>query len=138
MNYGRLNIISGGTVIFIAAIGGFVLGFTFDPLFEKGFYALPLGRMFLKAGHTHGMPFALYNIIIGILVDRLALTDKGKKICSLFAVLSFIMPIGLILRGLTDGAMTFAPVALVGALCFLTSAALMIKGAKSITRESKI
>ena len=137
MNFGRLNIISGGIVIFIAAIGGFALGFTLDPFFEKGFYALPLGRMLLKAGHTHGMPFALYNIIIGMLVDKLAITDKGKRICSLFTVLAFIMPIGLVLRGLTDGAMTFAPVVLVGALFFLISAAIMIKGTMSIVSTSK-
>ena len=137
MNFGRLNIISGGIVIFLAAIGGFVLGFTLDAFFEKGFYALPLGRMLLKAGHTHGMPFALYNIIIGILVDKLALTDKGKRICSLFSVLAFIMPIGLVLRGLTDGAMTFAPVVLVGALFFLISAAIMIKGTMAIVSTSK-
>ena len=129
MDYGRLNVISGGIAIFVAAIGGFALGFSMDPYFEKGFYALPLGRMFLKAGHTHGMPFAVYNIILGVLLDRLALTDKWKGICSVLAVLAFLMPVGLVLRGLTDGAMTFAPVALLGALFFLISAAIMIKGA---------
>lgn len=83
----------------------------------------------MKAGHTHGMPFAFYNIIIGPMVDRLALTDKGKKACSLFTALSLIMPIGLILRGVTGGALTFAPVVLVGAIFFICSAAIMIKGA---------
>ncbi|MFC1824237.1 hypothetical protein ACFL9T_16115 [Thermodesulfobacteriota bacterium] len=132
MNFGRRNIIAGGIVIFLGAIGGFALGFTLDPFFEKGFYALPMGRMLLKAGHTHGMPFALYNIIIGVLVDKLAITDKGKKACSIFTLLAFIMPVGLVLRGITDGAMTFAPVVLVGALCFLISAAIMIKGTRAI------
>jgi hypothetical protein len=75
------------------------------------------------------MPFAFYNIIIGSLVDKLALNDKWKKRCSLFTILSLIMPIGLILRGITDGAMTFAPVVLIGALFFVSSAAIMIKGA---------
>ena len=65
------------------------------------------------------------------LVDRLALEEKWKNRCSLLALLSFIMPVGLILRGMTDGAMLFAPVALIGALCFLLSAAVMIKGAVS-------
>ena len=136
MKYGRLNVIAGGIVIFLAAIGGFVLGFSLDPFFEKGFYAIPLGRVLLKAGHTHGMPFAFYNIIIGVLIDKLALSDKWKKRCALFTVLSFIMPVGLVLRGLTDGAMTFAPVVLVGSIFFLTSAAIMIKGALQISSTS--
>ncbi|MEW6533136.1 MAG: hypothetical protein AB1473_20055 [Thermodesulfobacteriota bacterium] len=137
MNYGRLNVVSGGIVILVASIGGFALGFTLDPFFEKGFYAIPLGRVFLKAGHTHGMPFAFYNIVIGLLVDQLALTDKWKRRCSLLAVLSFIMPIGLILRGLTDGAMTFAPVALLGALCFLASVVIVIRGAIASSSTSE-
>lgn len=134
MNIGRINIIIGGVVIFLATIGGFALGFSMQPYFEQGFYALPIGRLLLKAGHTHGMPFAFYNIIIGSLVDRLALDDKWKKRCSLFTLLSFIMPMGLILRGLTDGAMTFAPVVLIGSICFLISAGIMIKGAINIRR----
>jgi hypothetical protein len=38
------------------------------------------------------------------------------------------MPIGLILRGITDGAITFAPVVLIGAIFFVGSSAIMIKG----------
>ena len=128
MKFGRLNIIVGGIVIFLSTIGGFFLGFTMDHFFERGFYAIPLGRVLLKAGHTHSMPFAFYNIIIGSLVDRLSLNDKWKKRCSFFTILSLIMPIGLILRGITDGAMTFAPVVLIGAIFFIGSSAIMIKG----------
>lgn len=126
---GRLNIIVGGIVIVLGGLGGFLLGFTMDPYFAKGFYAIPLGRVLLKAGHTHGMPFALYNILIGSLIDRLALSAPWKKRCSIFTILAFIMPIGLLLRGITDGAMTFAPVVLIGALCFFISALIMVKGA---------
>jgi hypothetical protein len=128
MKFGRLNIIVGGIVIFLSTIGGFFLGFTMYHFFERSFYAIPLGRVHLKAGHTHSMPFAFYNIIIGSLVDRLSLNDKWKKRCSLFTILSLIMPIGLVLRGMTDGAMTFAPVVLIGAIFFIGSSAIMIKG----------
>lgn len=131
MNYGRLNVIAGGIAILIGGIGGFCLGFSMDPYFEKGFYAIPLARMFIKAGHTHGMPFALYNIIVGLLLGQLVLSDKWKRVCSVLAILAFFMPIGLILRGVTGGAMTFAPVALAGALCFLASAVIIIIGALS-------
>jgi hypothetical protein len=129
MKFGKLNIIVGGVVIILSSLGGFALGFSMDLFFEKGFYAIPLERVFLKAGHTHGMPFAFYNIIIGSLVDKLVLIDKWKKACSLFTAFSLIMPIGLILRGVTGGALTFAPIVLVGAIFFICSAAIIIKGA---------
>jgi len=132
MNSGRLNVIVGGSVLILAGLGGFALGFTMDAYFEKGFYALPLARLLLKAGHTHGMPLSLYNILIGSLVDRLALTPKRKRACSITAVGSLIMPIGLILRGVTDGAMTFAPVVMIGAFCLFISAAIVLKGARSL------
>jgi hypothetical protein len=137
MNYGRLNIIIGGMVIFLGAAGGFALGFTMDQFFEKGFYAMPLTRVLIKAGHTHGMPFALYNIIIGSLVDRLALDDRWKKRCSLAAILAFLMPIGLILRGVDNGARRFVPVVVTGAVFFLTSAGIMIRGAVSNSPAGK-
>ncbi|MCU0598760.1 MAG: hypothetical protein MUE70_05800 [Desulfobacterales bacterium] len=128
MKFGRKNIIAGGIVIFIGAFGGFVLGFSVDPYFEKGFYAMTLSRFLLRAGHSHGMPFALYNLILGGLIDRLSLSEKLKKWCSTLGVLAFLMPIGLILRGLTGGAMTYAPVVLLGAIFFLSSAGLMVYG----------
>lgn len=124
---GRLNIIAGGIGIVLAGPGGFALGFTMDPCFGKGFYAIPLGRVLLKTGHTHGFPIAFYNIIIGSLLDRLTLSDQLKKTCSIFTILSFIMPVGLLLRGITDGAMTFAPVVLTGSLCFFISALIMVR-----------
>lgn len=129
MEQGRRNIIAGGIVIFIAAIGGFALGFTVENIFKDGFYAMTLPRFLIKAGHSHGMPMALYNLIIGVMVDRLALSEKGKKYLSMLALGAFIMPLGLLLRGLTGGSMAFAPVVLVGATCFIASAAVMIKGA---------
>ena len=137
MHYGRLNIIVGGVAIFLGAAGGFALGFTMDPYFEKGFYAMPLTRALIKAGHTHGMPFALYNIIIGSLVDRLAMNDTWKKICSRAAMLAFLMPIGLIARGLDNGTYRFAPIVAAGAFFFLTSIGIMIKGAVANGTEGK-
>lgn len=131
MRFGRLNIMAGAAVIFLAAIGGFALGFTIEPNIKDGHYMLTYPRLLLKAGHTHGMPFALYNLIIGGLVDRLALSGGRKKWLSYLAVGTFIMPVGLILRGLTGGAMTFAPVVMIGALCFLGSAALLFIGARA-------
>jgi hypothetical protein len=50
------------------------------------------------------------------------------NIC-IWLLAGFFMPAGLVLRGVTNGAMTFAPVAMIGALFFLSSAAVLIKGA---------
>ena len=75
------------------------------------------------------MPFAFYNLIIGLLVGRLVLSDRWKNVCSVCGVLALIMPIGLVLRGLTGGATTFVPVVLIGSLFFLASAAIVIVGA---------
>jgi MFS family permease len=135
MTYGRPNVIIGGIAIFVAAAGGMVLGFTMDAYFPQGFYALPLTRVLMKAGHTHGMPFALYNLIYGSLIDRLTLDGKWKKRGSLLAMLAFIMPVGLFLRGAAGGTMALAPVVMVGALCFLASAAVLIRGAVNMKRE---
>ncbi len=129
MKYGRLNIIVGCVVIFIAALGGFALGFTIENNLNDDIYMVSYTRLLLKAGHTHGMPFALYNLIIGSLADRLELADRMKKRLSYLAIGTLFMPIGLILRGLTGGAMTFAPVVMIGALCFLGSTGIMLKGA---------
>lgn len=135
MSYGRQNIIIGGIVLFIAAFGGMALGFTMDAYFSRGFYAMPLPRVLLKAGHTHGMPFALYNLIYGTLIDRLPLDDIWQQRGSRLAMLAFIMPAGLVLRGVTDGAMTFAPVVMIGALFFLSSAAVLVKGAVNMKKD---
>ena len=128
MNFGRINLMAGCVGFLMAAAGGFALGFSMDPYFANGFYAVPLDRYLLKAGHSHAMPVALFNLIIGGILDRLALSENGKKWCSVMSVLAFIMPFGLVLRGLTDGAMTFAPVVMAGAICFISSFGLVLKG----------
>ena len=135
MNFGRQNIIIGGIAIFVAAAGGMALGFTMDAYFPRGFYEMPLTRLLMKAGHTHGMPFGLYNLIFGSLIDRLALDDQWKKRGSQLAMLAFIMPVGLFLRGAAGGTMALAPVVMVGAVCFLSSVAVLIKGAVNMKKD---
>jgi hypothetical protein len=129
------DIIVGGIVLFIAAFGGMALGFTMDEYVTRGFYSLPLPRVLLKAGHAHGIPFALYNLIFGSLIDRLALNDTWKLRGSRLAMLVFIMPVGLVLRGVTDGAKIFAPVVMIGAVCLLASNAVLIKGLVNMKKE---
>lgn len=129
IKYGRLNLVAGACAIFVAAIGGFALGKTLESNFIVGVYALTLSRTLLRAGHGHGMSIAFYNLIIGLIVDRLALDDKWKKYCSVLAVLALFMPVGFALRGALNGSTAVEPVPMFGALCFLASAAIVLKGA---------
>lgn len=129
MKQGRLNIILGAVTIIVAGIGGFALGATIDHYLVLGHYSPDLPRFLRKAGHSHAMPMALYNLIVGGLLDRLELGESGKTWCSRLAVGALLMPVGLLLRGLDGGALTFAPVALAGGISFMASAALILKGA---------
>ncbi len=129
MGEGRLNIIVGGLALLCGGIGGFFLGFSMDGHFDQGFYTMPYTRALLKGAHTHMMPLAIYNLVIGMLLTRLALSDKQKKILSISGACSLIMALGLLLRGLDGGKMTFAPVVMIGVLGLFVSAALVVKGA---------
>jgi hypothetical protein len=129
MRYGRLNIIIGSIVIVLGGIGGFILGGTLEKVVTDGSYAIPFARIFSRGGHTHGLLFAFYNLIIGLLVDRLRFSDGMKRATSLLAAFALLMSIGLLLRGLDGGGITFAPVGLLGGLLFIVSAVFVLVGA---------
>jgi hypothetical protein len=129
MKFGRVNIITGAVVIFIATFAGFAMGKTLDGNFTEGFYKMSFARALAKAGHTHGMLFAYFNLIVGGLVDRLELTDKLKKWLSALAIGALLLPIGVATRGIMGGSAAPEPVAMLGALCYLSAAALILKGA---------
>ncbi len=130
MKLGRINLIVGAVGIILASVGGAVLGATYNDLYKEGYYMIDLTRALLKAGHSHGQPLAMYNLIFALLIGKVMLSDRSRKVASWAAALSMIMPIGLVLRGLTGGAMTFAPVALFGALCFIVSAIFLVAGSR--------
>ncbi len=132
---GKRNLIAGAIAIILGSLGGFALGFTYQTFFVDGTYAPTLVRSLVKAGHTHGLLFALYNLIIGLLVDRLQLGLRAKQTLSWLAVVSLVMPIGLIARGLDGGGMTFAPVAMIGAFSFVGSAVVLLIGAARLKEQ---
>ncbi len=137
MKFGKLNLIVGAVGIVLASIGGIALGMTYNDLYKEGYYMIELSRSLLKAGHTHGQPLAFYNLIFALLIGKVSLSDRSRKIASWSAALAMIMPIGLILRGLTGGAMTFAPVAIFGGLSFVLSAGFLLAGSRRWGEESK-
>ena len=130
MKSGRFNIIAGACFIILGMVGGMALGFSAEHSFSAGYYQMSFARFLTRAGHTHGMPMGLYNIIIGIVMTRLVLSDKEKTILAWLGLGFALMPVGLLLRGMTAPAMTFAPVVMLGAISLLGSLVLLIKGAK--------
>lgn len=129
MKYGRLNIIIGSIVIVAGGIGGFLLGGTLDSFVKDGVYNITLVRIFMRGSHTHGLLMAFYNLIFGLMVDSLALSGKAKRAGSIIAACSLLLPVGLGLRGMTDGSMAFAPISLVGGVLFIASSVFILIGA---------
>ncbi|MDH5511185.1 MAG: hypothetical protein OEZ32_12660 [Nitrospinota bacterium] len=135
MKFGRSNLITGSVVIIIATLGAFALGATLDPNFQEGFYKQSHNRLLMRAGHTHGMLFAYFNLIVALLVNKLALGDKGKKWLSILAIGAFLTPLGVFTRGLLGGTEALMPVVAIGAICYLGCAGLILKGALGLKTE---
>ncbi|MDH5639585.1 MAG: hypothetical protein OEZ04_13950 [Nitrospinota bacterium] len=135
MRFGRSNLIVGSVVIIITTLGGFALGASLEPNFQDGFYKQSHLRALLKTGHTHGMLFAYFNLIVGLLVNKLELTDKGKKWLSLLAIGALLTPVGVFTRGLLGGTEAVMPVVAIGAFCYLGCAGLILKGAIGLKAE---
>lgn len=123
------NLIAGACALVLASVGGFVLGITYDPYFADGFYKATMERALVKAAHTHGQPFGLMNLILGLLIPHLALSDRQKDVLSWSGVVALLMPVGLLLRGLDGASMRAAPFSFVGGTAFLVAAALVLRGA---------
>ncbi len=87
-----------------------------------------LARVTLRAGHTHGMLIGLCNVVIGILLLVQPFSAGSKRVASWLCIVSVLLPIGLILRGLTNGAMTFAPVAVLGGFGLLGTFVTLLLG----------
>lgn len=130
MTSGKLNIIFGLVIVFIAALGGLALGRTFDDnAVREGEHILELARFYLRGGHTHGMFIAFLNLFIGILMTRLSLSDLLKKVCSIAAILSVFLPIALAAKGAAGAPDDFPHFGIIGILGFLIAVGIAIYGA---------
>ena len=129
MNYGKPNIVAGFLGILLAACGGLALGATFDQFSVRdGDHVMSVVRFYLREGHSHGMPVSFYNLFIGMLVDRVQLSNSLKKTCSILALLAFFLPIGLVAKGASGAAADFPPIGMIGVLGIFGSAAIMLIG----------
>ena len=137
MNYGKLNLVAGACVLVLAAMGGMALGATFDQYSVKdGNHLLSEVRFYLREGDSHGMPIALLNLIVGLAIDRLALSDLWKRIGSIAAVCAFVLPIGLAAKGVAGAPAGFPPFGLIGIIGFVLTAGIIAVGAFRLKREA--
>jgi len=137
MKYGKINFVVGALGILLASLGGMMLGATYNDLFKEGYYMIDLSRALFKAAHTHGQPFAMYNLIFALLIGKVSLSTRSRKFASWSAALSMLLPIGMVLRGLTGGAMTFAPIAILGGFSLIVSAGFLLAGSRGWSEESE-
>ena len=132
MSNGRFNIILGLLVLIAAAFAGFALGQTLEPYYASGYGQIPLWRYLTKAGHTHGMLFGLINIVFGLLISLAGCSEKIKRTGAILAALALCLPIGVALRGITEGAKFAEGIAMIGGFSFLAACGTMIFIARSI------
>lgn len=123
---GRFNIYLGLAVLVVAALAGFALGQSLEPYYKNGYGQIPLWRYLIKVGHTHGMPFGLINIVFGLLIGRAQCSATLKRAGALLTAASLCLPLGVALRGFTEGAKFTEGIAMVGGFSFLAACVVMV------------
>ena len=99
-----------------------------DANFTEGFLKLTYPKALVKAAHSHGQPFGLFNLLVALLVPHLALGERERLWLSRLSILALLMPVGLGLRGAMDGSLLPAPLSFIGGFSFLGATALLLKG----------
>jgi hypothetical protein len=137
MNTGKTNLVVGGLFLVLVAFGGFALGYTLDPLVTGGFYKMSYPRLLMRGAHSHGMLFALFNLVVGFLINRTVfnLSEKKLKVLSISALISMLLPVALLLRGFTHPSKAFLPLGAIGGLGFIIACAFLLMGAFSVKRK---
>jgi len=135
MNYGKFNLIAGFTGLLLAACGGMALGLTFDQFsVRNGDHIMSVARFYLREGHSHGMPVSFFNLFIGLLLDRVHLSNRLKTTCMVLALLAFSLPIGLVAKGAAGAPTDFPPIGMIGVVGLFGAAFIMLIGALRIPR----
>ena len=132
MNFYKRNAIAAAILFLISAFIGMSIGMNFDirfPAEYDGYYMVKKGEAMIRAAHTHGMPFALYNLILAFVIPFLGLSDKLKNLASWSGILMIIMPVALFSRGMIYPATALDFVGFIGATFFLLTSILVLIGA---------
>jgi len=136
MNYGKINIVAGFTGLILGVCGGLLLGLTFDKFsVHDGNHVMSIVRFYLREGHSHGMPISFFNLFIGLLVDRMVLSNGLKKACSVLGLFAYFLPVGLVLKGAAGAPSNFPPIGMIGAAAIMTTIIIMLIGALRIQRS---
>jgi hypothetical protein len=126
MTNGRFNIVLGFVALIVATLAGLALGQSLEPYYKSGYGQIPLWRYLTKAGHTHGMLLGLINILFGMLMERSASSERLKRAGAILTALTLCLPLGVSLRGITEGAKFAEAIAMVGGLSFIAACIVMI------------
>lgn len=97
MRYGKKNVVFGFGYLIVTLILGIFISFKMqgDQSFAKEPFAFP--RVIMRAAHAHGNLESVLNIIIGLIVDRLKISDGLKNIVTLLAIFGAVMHSGMLL-----------------------------------------
>jgi hypothetical protein len=132
MSFYKRNVITAAILFLASAFVGMSIGMNYDlrfPAEYDGYYMIEKGDAMIRAAHTHGMPFALYNLILAFAIPFLGFSEKMKNLTSWSGILMVIMPVALFSRGLIYPATTLDMVGFIGATFFLLTSALLVVGA---------
>ena len=135
MKCGKCNLVVGGILLVLVGFGGFLLGYTLDPLVTDSYYKMSYARLLFRGAHSHGMLFGFFNLLIGLLISRLALSDKGKQWLSVFGLIALALPVALLLRGITHPSKVFLPLGAIGGLAFIIANVFILIGAAKLKTQ---
>lgn len=126
MTTGRFNIVLGLVAMILAGVTGFALGLTLEQYFLNGYAQITFWRQLTKVGHSHGMPFGMINILFGLLIARATCSIHLKRIGAITTAVALCLPVGVSLRGLTEGAVWAYSLAMLGGVSLLAACFVMI------------
>lgn len=126
MTTGRFNIILGLVAMVLAGFAGFALGLTLERYYQNGYAQITFWRQLTKVGHSHGMPFGMINILFGLIIAHASCSIRLKRIGAIATALALCLPVGVALRGLTEGAVWAHGLAVLGGTSLLAACVAMI------------
>lgn len=130
MNRGRANIVAGFFFLGGFMLYGFVLIYLrdFAPGKADWIANYAVGKHFeSRLAHAHGNLFALINIAVGLTLGRAPLSDRASLWISRFALLSMLMPVGIlgeVLLGLPPALVLIGGASMVASMAWMAIALL--------------
>lgn len=96
MRYGRKNLVFGFVyLIFTLGLGlAISVKMQADPSFAKEGFGFP--RVIMRAAHAHGNLEAILSILVGLIVDRLNVSDSLKRTMSFLVIFGALLHSGVL------------------------------------------